>query len=151
MNILSIVRGPSTDQGTFGQAEFLTGKWTSMELPWRDNAEDVSCVPPGTYLAKFQFSPHFNKQLYHLVDVPGRTNCMLHPANWAGDKALGYYCELEGCAALGRTVGELKRPDNGQLQQALILSGAAITEFMLMAIGADIQVVITQGATNDTE
>jgi hypothetical protein len=38
----------------------------SGELPWRDNAPSISCVPAGTYRAIFTNSPRFGRALYLL-------------------------------------------------------------------------------------
>ncbi len=69
----------------------------TLERPWNngDNATGVSAIPGGRYRVKFEFSPHFNKQMMHLQDVPGRTHIMVHNANMPG--------QLHGCIAVGVT------------------------------------------------
>lgn len=65
----------------------------SLERGWRNNQNDVSCVPPGTYPLKLDYSPRFRKDLWELYDVPGRAECKFHAAN--------YWRQLNGCIALG--------------------------------------------------
>lgn len=99
----------SREWGTFGHLQIAgTGgaefTCVTLERPWLDNhrddpvtpENDSSCVPTGTYIIKPRLSPKHGRKLYELQDVPGRTNCQIHAANWAH--------ELLGCIALGRTI-----------------------------------------------
>lgn len=65
----------------------------SLERGWRDNQSNISCVPEGTYPLKYENSPRFRKHLWELYDVPGRSECKFHAAN--------YWRQLNGCIALG--------------------------------------------------
>ena len=62
-----------------------------IELPWRENRHQVSCIPEGTYVLVKRYSPHFQWH-FEVMDVPGRDLILIHPAN---DAAL----ELKGCIA----------------------------------------------------
>lgn len=90
-----IKRYPFIAFATFGELE-LEGspfKCHTIELPWRDNKTNISCIPAGTYRAVRKFSNRFNRVLWFL-EVPSRTGIMIHPANVAS--------ELRGCIALGK-------------------------------------------------
>lgn len=65
----------------------------SLERGWRNNENNVSCVPEGTYELKLDYSPKFRKKLWELFGVPGRSECKFHAAN--------YWRQLNGCIALG--------------------------------------------------
>lgn len=65
----------------------------SLERGWRNNQNNVSCVPEGTYPLKYEYSPRFRKHLWELYDVPGRSECKFHAAN--------YWKQLNGCISLG--------------------------------------------------
>lgn len=73
----------------------LDDGWTcyTCELPWLDNAPDVSCIPPGQYQALWTWSPEHGCNNYRLQAVAGRSAVEIHPANVPQ--------ELEGCVALG--------------------------------------------------
>jgi len=43
----------------------------TIELPWKDNQQSVSCIPEGIYQLAVRHSPKLNWHL-HLHDVPGR-------------------------------------------------------------------------------
>jgi len=146
MNRLVIERGPSTNVGTFGKATLVNAAgvtlWSgdSLELPWRDNQTDISCVPPGTYGTQIVYFAKIRLNVYELLNVPGRTQCLIHPANWAGDTNLGFHTDLEGCTGLGYGTGGIPRPDNGVLQEAILRTVDAITDFMKAAAGDTLEV-----------
>lgn len=101
MKQVVILRDKTTWQGTpgwlfIGGAEFCR----TLELPWRDNKPNLSCVPVGEYWCDVYQSPKHGS-VYLLQDVPGRTFCEIHPYNWAGAEDHGYTAEAEGCTALG--------------------------------------------------
>ena len=65
----------------------------SLERGWRNNQSRVSCVPPGVYPLKLEYSPRFRKHLWELYGVPNRSECKFHAAN--------YWQQLNGCIAIG--------------------------------------------------
>jgi len=113
----------TSDEGTFGKIEFGGHAWHTGELPWRDNKPLISCIPAGTYLVEMDPSPRFGRDLYELRKVPGRTVILIHPANFCGDRACGLESELNGCIALGLSVGSLRG------QKAVLASGRAVAQF----------------------
>ena len=131
---LTISRNPSTDEGTTGDAVFPGWNGFSIELPWRDNAPDISCIPPGVYTATLVFSTKFNRHVYLLQNVPGRTACELHIGNWAGDTSLGYKSDVEGCTVFGTALGSLAG------QTAVLNSETALNSLLAATGGADIEV-----------
>lgn len=66
----------------------------SLERGWRNNQNQVSCVPVGKYRLIYEKSPKFNRYLWELYDVPNRQECKFHVAN--------YWKQLNGCIALGK-------------------------------------------------
>ena len=65
----------------------------SLELPWRDNRPNISCIPFGCYVTVWDYSPTFERFTYRVTDVPERDGIRIHGANRIG--------ELRGCIALG--------------------------------------------------
>lgn len=63
----------------------------TIELPWRNNEVNRSCIPEGTYVLKRRYSTKFRWHL-EIKDVPGRSYILIHPANHAER-------ELKGCIA----------------------------------------------------
>jgi len=73
-----------------GSIEYI-GK--SLERGWRNNQNNISCVPEGTYTLKLEYSPKFKKDLWELYGVPNRSEIKFHAAN--------YWKQLDGCITLG--------------------------------------------------
>lgn len=63
----------------------------AIELPWKDNTRNISCIPEGNYPMAKRYSKRFG---WHILikDVPGRSGILIHPANDA-------LKELQGCIA----------------------------------------------------
>lgn len=147
MKRLTLIRDETGDEGTFSigmltQGEQRLGWWDFIELPWRDNKTGISCVTPGLYVAKARLSPHFNRMVYELQNVPDRDDIEVHPANWAGDKELGYVSQLRGCMAPGTGRGELLVPDGSMKQKAVLSSGVALNAIFAASGGEDIEILI---------
>jgi hypothetical protein len=103
-----LTRDGSSDDGTFGT--FLSDSGFTCrtgELPWRDNAPEVSCIPPGVYNVTFRMSSKHGL-CYHVENVPGRSGVEIHAANFCGAADRGKKCQLEGCLAPGLSVGQLE-------------------------------------------
>lgn len=86
--------------GTFGR--FFVGTkdnekigYFSLELPWKDNLPNESCVPSGTYKAVWSPSPKHGF-VYELQGVPGRSDVQIHSGNFKEHSL--------GCILLGKTI-----------------------------------------------
>lgn len=64
----------------------------TMERPWVENMNNISCIPTGVYNCS-PYSGTIFKDVYQVEGVPNRTAILLHPAN--------YPHELAGCIAIG--------------------------------------------------
>ena len=95
---VQLLRVSSSENGTFGALYVpgIDGPLFTVELPWKANREDVSCIPLGTYQCERTWSPRLKKKLYLIRDVPGRSGIRFHVANWPS--------ELLGCIAPGRKI-----------------------------------------------
>lgn len=123
MQTVRLVRGPSTDDGTFGRIIVGGKAWFTGELPWKDNASDLSCIPVGIYRCAQTPSARFKMMLYQVLDVPSRVGVRIHPANFMGDVTKGKQCQLHGCIALGKSLGFIDG------QKAVLVSRPAVREF----------------------
>lgn len=64
---------------------------STIELPWKQNRTQVSCIPEGRYELRKRYTPRFGRH-FMVMNVPGRSNILLHAAN---DAPL----EVKGCIA----------------------------------------------------
>ncbi len=65
-----------------------------IERGWLDNKKRISCIPTGSYVARLEWSSRFKKKLWEIYNVPNRSECKFHAAN--------YSRQLNGCIALGQ-------------------------------------------------
>ena len=65
----------------------------TLELPYKDNEKNISCIPAGKYPIKHRESKKYGKHL-HIQKVTGRTYILMHSAN--------FFHQLEGCIAVGK-------------------------------------------------
>jgi hypothetical protein len=63
----------------------------TIELPWRENQSNISCIPEGRYELAQRFHEHYGWHI-HLLNVPGRDWILIHPATDA-------QIQLRGCIA----------------------------------------------------
>lgn len=122
-----IQRSPSSPQGTRGILA-TNGFWChTLELPWRNNAPNISCVPAGEYECLFVKTRRpigGRQQLYWLKNAPGRTGVLIHAGTFAGNKEVGYKANVLGCILQGYSIGTYKH------QQAIFRSREAVTDFI---------------------
>ncbi len=96
---LVLTRFAYTPLGTFGELQAGDARLNTVERPWRDNQEFVSCIPEGRYRCLPRF---FNKGKYPaigILDVPGRSHILFHRANVPR--------HVTGCIGVGASLGVL--------------------------------------------
>jgi hypothetical protein len=64
---------------------------STIELPWKENRSQVSCIPAGKYELQKRYTQRFGKH-FILLHVPNRSYILLHAANDAMK-------EIKGCIA----------------------------------------------------
>lgn len=133
MKSVRLTRKESGDQGTFGLLVFGTSTLYTTELPWRNNLPQKSCIPKGVYTCRIVNSPKFGK-VYGVLNVPGRSNVLIHSANFGGNSDAGYTTQLQGCIAPCKKLGTM-RNNAGVMQAAGLVSRPALLEFMSWANG----------------
>jgi hypothetical protein len=108
-----LIRYEETETETLGRlycgnnVEFYT-----LELSYRENQKNKSCIPVGTYTCK-RFTSKRHGLTWRLQDVPGRSGIIIHAGNTHRD--------TRGCILLGICVGIL----NGK--KAVLKSRKAMT------------------------
>ena len=97
MRKVTLTRKSMDASGTFGILATDSGfTCVSLELPWMNDAPDISCIPSGIYTCTWRFSPSHNRNVYHVENVAGRTAVEIHSAN--------IIQQLLGCICLGSEV-----------------------------------------------
>lgn len=106
MKKIFLWRTKSSDQGTEGLLLTDNFMCCTLELPWRNNQRNISCIPKGEYEVIMRKSPRFGFT-YWITEVPNRSYILIHSGNVAGDVNKGYKTNVYGCILLGSTHGFL--------------------------------------------
>jgi len=79
----------------------------TIELPWRNNERQVSCIPEGKYKVVYRESQKYPRH-YHLLNVPNRDFILIHQANFAGSpNPRTRKPDLLGCIGVGSGYADL--------------------------------------------
>jgi|TARA_R110000765_G_scaffold405866_1_gene502635 hypothetical protein len=65
----------------------------TLELPWKDNAKNISCIPKGEYIVELDYYHRGKYPAYELRNTPNRTEIKIHIGNYTKD--------VKGCIAIG--------------------------------------------------
>lgn len=88
----------------------------TIELPWKNNKRNISCIPEGRYLlVKRQHHKH-GLQLA-VANVPNREAILIHPANFALRELQGCIAPVSKCTGEGQ--GNYSRIALERLQQLI--------------------------------
>jgi hypothetical protein len=112
----------------------------TLELPWKENQQNISCIPAGEYITKIRISPRFGKT-YWVTKVPNRGYILLHSGNYAGDVSKGYKTHVEGCVLLGKTfgwLGEQRAVLNSRITVRAFMNHMKDEEFKLIIVGGEV-------------
>ena len=114
LTIVDVIRVTQSDHGTFGVL-VLRGEafCVTLELPWRDNKRDVSCIPTGSYLCQRTESRRFG-DAFLVRNVPERSHILFHKGNWIH--------ETLGCILLGQRFGNHMIHDSRKAFDAFMLA-----------------------------
>jgi hypothetical protein len=117
---ITIIRTTENEFGTFGT--LIIDKRVvcqTLELPWKNNEKDVSCIPAQIYKCICWESPTKGKCL-HILGVPGRDNVLIHKGNTIKDS--------EGCILVGMSVAEIMV--DGTLKDGVFPSSKAMDKLL---------------------
>jgi hypothetical protein len=103
--IITLDRRPSNDVCTMG-AISVDGQFVCYTLEDIVRDEKIfgqTAIPSGTYPVAITYSPHFERDLPLLLNVPGYQGVRIHPGNTAADTE---GCILPGRKTLGDTISQ---------------------------------------------
>jgi hypothetical protein len=91
---LTVQRRPAANGATLGDLS-IDGVWECFTLE-RAPGEGKGPIPAGTYKVIIDFSNRFQRDMPHILDVPGFDGIRIHSGNTDKD--------TEGCLLLGRKI-----------------------------------------------
>ena len=84
------------DDCTLGRLTYGEFHCFTLELPWLDNQQSISCIPAaGAYKGRKHTSPS-NGNCIAIESVLNRTHIQIHAAN--------YISQIKGCIAVGDSI-----------------------------------------------
>ena len=92
----------------------------TLELSYKNNQQNISSIPVGTYLCKWQFMLRELSYHYCLQNVKGRSGIFIHSGN--------YFFDSKGCIIVGST----PTLANGQM---MLLNSKTILSYFEMLLG----------------
>ena len=134
----------------FGNDKQMLGLWTitdgsqllfnakTLELGWKNNEPQVSCIPAGTYPCKWTRSNRLSELkgedffTYEILNVPNRAGIRIHSAN--------YYHQLRGCISMGSMLKDL----NADMELDVVHSGDTVKQFDSVMGGKDFELEIVE-------
>lgn len=126
-----LARTKKTEHSITGSLSIGGQKFTTLELPWRDNQKMISCIPVGVYKCTKKHSPS-RGLVYSVLDVPDREHILIHVGNYPKD--------TNGCILVG-----MPRPMTSS--DMIYSSRAALNALFMATGGADFMLTIE----DDTE
>jgi signal peptidase I len=72
----------------------------TLELPWKENQRNISCIPPGKYDVVKRKSSKFGNH-FHVKGVPDRSYILIHKGN--------YYTDIRGCILVGEDLADINK------------------------------------------
>lgn len=104
MPIALLKRTESNDKQTLGDLTIsYKGKTFNckvLELAWKNNQKNISCIPKGLYKVKPHYSEKFGK-VYWVQDVENRSYIYFHVGN--------YYKDTLGCLLVGDSYSDINK------------------------------------------
>jgi hypothetical protein len=102
----------------------------TLELSWRNNQQNISCIPTGTYLCQWKFMLRELRYRYQIMNIPNRSGIFFHTGN--------FFFDSQGCIILG----SLPQIIPGSNQPSVINTRPITTAFEKKMGGKDFQLTI---------
>lgn len=138
MKIATVTRVPSDEWQTLGILKCETFIAKTLELAWKENQNNISCIPTGEYICKYSRSNRISAQTgkdyftYEILNVVNRGGVRIHSAN--------YFHQLRGCIALGDKDKSIDLDKDGKSD--IVHSGATIAAFEKFLNYEDFKLII---------
>lgn len=107
--IMTLTRFMHTNDRIYGKLEVKDEVFSTLELPWKDNKRNISCIPVGKYKVKYRSSRSKGKHLI-LLDVPNRDLILIHSGNYPKD--------TQGCILIGKSFKDINNDNKSEVYQS---------------------------------
>ena len=145
MKNVFLVRTRMSDQGTEGVLVTEGFQCFTLELPWKENKRNISCIPSGEYIVKIRTSHKYGR-IYWITNVKERTWILIHSGNYGADISKinpltkkNYKSHISGCILVGSKYGFLYN------QRAILNSRITLKRFMKFMSNETFKLYIIDG------
>lgn len=97
MELLILRRLHTSKHGTVGVISYNKNEIYTLELPWKNNASNISCIPSGNYTSRLYKHP-VKGRVFTVDNVPQRYGILIHIGN--------YLSQTHGCILVGDALRE---------------------------------------------
>ena len=108
-----------TNSNTIGVMSYNGFECFTLELPWLSNAQNISCIPAGTYECEIHVSPKFGDCI-SIKNVAGRTHVLIHSGN--------YTRHTHGCILVGDSLTDMNNDGEIDVSNSKLTLGRLIGE-----------------------
>jgi len=98
METYNLYRKIKTEKQTIGYLQVKDNRFYTLELPFKDNQRNISCIPAGEYMVEKRQSVKYGDH-FHILDVPDRSYILIHCGN--------FYTDIRGCILVGTELGDI--------------------------------------------
>lgn len=92
---------------TPGRFTYNSFSCDTLELSWKQNQHQISCIPKGTYHVEKRKSAKFGEHFW-IKDVPNRDMILIHSGNFAA----GNHVDILGCIMVGDGFSDINSDSN---------------------------------------
>lgn len=83
---------------TIGKLYYGNVECYTLELPYKNNSRNISCIPVGVYNVERRYSSKY-KYHFHVLDVPDRSLILIHHGN--------FNTQTRGCILVGNDIADI--------------------------------------------
>ena len=105
----------------------------TLELPWTNNEENISCIPEGRYECSLE-KHRVHGDIVRVHDVAGRSGILIHAGNYAKDST--------GCILVGKKVAAMQEPQQDTFITHSKEAMQVLVSYVKLYCGAEFSLVI---------
>jgi|TARA_R110000823_G_C15930318_1_gene499438 hypothetical protein len=130
--MIELIRFGSFKDRTVGRLTYNDEHFYTVEKPWADNQQNISCIPTGYYKLVRVDSPRFGANTWEVANVTGRSHILIHVANTSADVigciglGMGLFPQLQGVSNSRKAIENFYLMTADKTEEELIIRNGAL-------------------------
>lgn len=130
--MIELIRFGSFKDRTIGRLTCNDEHFYTVEKPWVDNQQNISCIPTGYYKLVRVDSPRFGANTWEVANVTGRSHILIHVANTSADVigciglGMGLFPQLQGVSTSRKAIENFYLMTADRTEEELIIRNGAL-------------------------